>query len=83
MMATTRKKLNESFRGDRAEYVEEILHTLSAKFAKDYGQGFLAKNLRWMTLFREVFLKAAIVVTLARELSWSHSRWRLENREAE
>ncbi|MDO4905800.1 MAG: PDDEXK nuclease domain-containing protein [Lautropia sp.] len=56
----------------RAQYGEEILPTLSTKLVLDYGQGFGARNLARMVQFAEVFPDEKIVVTLSRELSWSH-----------
>jgi len=62
----------EILKGGRAEYGKQILQALCAKLVKDYGQGFSEKNLRRMIQFAEVFPEEAIVVTLSRELSWSH-----------
>jgi len=62
----------EVLKDGRASYGEEILPTLSAKLARDYGQGFSARNLARMIQFAEVFPDEAIVATLSRQLSWSH-----------
>ena len=58
--------------GKRAEYGKEILPTLSAALVRDYGRGFTEKNLRRMVQFAEVFPDEKIVVTLSRQLGWSH-----------
>ena len=58
--------------GQRASYGEEILPTLSAKLEPDYGKGFSARNLARMIKFAEVFHDEQIVVSLVRELNWSH-----------
>ena len=58
--------------GQRASYGEEILPTLSAKLEPDYGRGFSARNLARMIKFAEVFPDEQIVVSLVRELNWSH-----------
>lgn len=58
--------------GQRAEYGKEILPTLSAELVRDYGRGFTEKNLRRMVQFAEVFPDEKIVVTLSRQLGWSH-----------
>jgi len=58
--------------GQRASYGEEILPTLSAKLEPDYGKGFSARNLARMIKFVEVFPDEQIVVSLVRQLSWSH-----------
>ncbi len=56
----------------RARYGEEILPTLSAKLVPEFGSGFGVRNLSRMVRFAEVFHEGEIVVTLSRQLSWSH-----------
>jgi hypothetical protein len=56
----------------RATYGEEILSTLSTQLVKEFGIGFAEKNLRRMIQFAEAFPDELIVVTLSRELGWSH-----------
>jgi len=56
----------------RAEYGKEIVATLSQKLADDYGNNFNEKNLRRMIQFAEVFSDKKIVVSLIRQLSWTH-----------
>jgi predicted nuclease of restriction endonuclease-like (RecB) superfamily len=56
----------------RAEYGEEIVPTLSTELVKEFGMGFNEKNLRRMIQFAEVFPEEQIVVTLSRQLGWSH-----------
>ena len=56
----------------RAEYGEEIVPTLSAQLVKEFGIGFNEKNLRRMIQFAEAFPDEQIVVTLSRQLGWSH-----------
>ena len=56
----------------RARYGEDLLPTLSAKSVREIGRGFTEKNLRRMVQFTEVFSDMEIVVTLSRQLSWSH-----------
>lgn len=58
--------------GQRASYGTEIVATLSRQLATDYGRGFDEKNLRRMMQFAELFPTEEIVVTLSRQLSWSH-----------
>jgi len=62
----------EILQGKRAEYGEQIVSTLSRQLEVEYGRGFSAKNLRHMIHFAEVFPDEAIVSTLWRQLSWSH-----------
>jgi len=56
----------------RAEYGEEIVATLSTQLVKEFGMGFNEKNLRRMIQFAEVFPEEQIIVTLSRQLGWSH-----------
>lgn len=56
----------------RAGYGEHILSTLSVKLEPEFGRGFGTKNLSRMVQFVEVFPNEQIVVTLSRQLGWSH-----------
>jgi predicted nuclease of restriction endonuclease-like (RecB) superfamily len=56
----------------RAEYGREIVVSLSRQLAAEFGNGFAEKNLRRMVQFAEVFPEERIVVTLSRQLGWSH-----------
>jgi hypothetical protein len=56
----------------RVRYGEDLLPTLSAKLVREFGRGFTEKNLRRMVQFAEVFSDMEIVVTMSRQLSWSH-----------
>jgi predicted nuclease of restriction endonuclease-like (RecB) superfamily len=62
----------EVLAGERAGYGQEIVATLAAQLARDYGRGFAEKNLRRMMQFAAAFADEPIVVTLSRQLSWSH-----------
>lgn len=62
----------ETLQGGRAEYGREIVVTLSRQLVADYGNSFTDKNLRRMIQFSELFPDEQIVVTLSRQLSWSH-----------
>jgi hypothetical protein len=62
----------EVLAGERAEYGEMIVPTLAAQLARDYGRSFAEKNLRRMVQFAATFSDEPIVVTLSRQLSWSH-----------
>ena len=67
------KRINEEIlKGERAEYGALILPTLSAKLVPLYGEGFSERNLARMIKFSEAFSDSLIVVTLSRQLSWSH-----------
>ena len=56
----------------RAEYGKSIIATLSKKLEADYGASFSEKNVRRMCQFAQVFPKKKIVVSLIRQLSWTH-----------
>ena len=56
----------------RAKYGKEIVATLSRQLTDDYGNNFNEKNLRRMIQFAEVFPDKEIVVSLIRQLSWTH-----------
>lgn len=56
----------------RADYGKQILVTLSRELTTKYGRNFEEKNLRTMLQFAEQFTNNSIVVTLSRQLSWSH-----------
>ena len=56
----------------RAEYGKQIVVTLSRQLTVAYGNSFEEKNLRRMMQFAEQFPDVKIVVTLSRQLSWSH-----------
>ena len=63
---------NEVLQNERAEYGKQIVVTLSRELEKKYGRTFNEKNLRRMIQFAEKFSNPEIVVTLSRQLSWSH-----------
>jgi len=58
--------------GRRAGYGEEVLPALAAQLVQEYGSGFSVKHLRRMVQFAVTFPDERIVVTLSRQLSWSH-----------
>ncbi len=62
----------EILKGKRAEYGSEIVVTMSRQLVAEYGTGYQEKNLRRMIQFAELFPNEQIVVTLIRQLSWSH-----------
>lgn len=67
------RRINEEIlKGARAEYGKEILATLSQELVREYGGSFGEKNLRRMVQFAEAFPDEQIVVSLIRQLSWTH-----------
>lgn len=62
----------EILAGKRADYGETIVVTLSRQLVQHYGRGFAEKNLRRMLQFAATFADEKIVVSLIRQLSWTH-----------
>ena len=58
--------------GRRADYGEEVVLTLAAQLVKEYGSSFSVKNLRRMVQFAVAYPDERIVVSLIRQLSWTH-----------
>jgi predicted nuclease of restriction endonuclease-like (RecB) superfamily len=56
----------------RAEYSKQIVSTVSTQLKERYGKNFELRNLRRMMQFAEQFTDFQIVLTLSRQLSWSH-----------
>ncbi len=68
------KRVNaEILKGDqRGDYGKRIIATLSQDLSAQYGQGFTYTALTRMIRFADVFPDEEIVVSLIRQLSWSH-----------
>jgi DUF1016 N-terminal domain len=62
----------EVLREKRAEYGKEIVSALGRQLEQEFGRGFGDKNLRRMIQFAEVFPDREIVVSLIRQLTWTH-----------
>ncbi len=62
----------EILQSKRAGYGGQIVATLSRQLVASYGNGFAEKSIRRMVQFAEVFPDKEIVVSLIRQLSWSH-----------
>jgi predicted nuclease of restriction endonuclease-like (RecB) superfamily len=56
----------------RAEYGGQVVSALGTQLEMEFGRGFSEKNLRRMVQFAEVFPDWKIVVSLLRQLSWTH-----------
>ncbi|MFC6269450.1 YhcG family protein [Frigoriflavimonas asaccharolytica] len=67
-------KINEELaKYESAEiYGKQIVATLWRQLATEYGTTFSEKNLRRMMQFAQVFPDEKMVVSLIRQLSWSH-----------
>ncbi|MBU3676771.1 MAG: DUF1016 domain-containing protein [Chitinophagaceae bacterium] len=68
------KKINDAIAGQNRSdiYGKQIVSTLWRQLASEYGTVFSEKNLRRMMQFAEVFPDEKIVVSLIRQLSWTH-----------
>jgi predicted nuclease of restriction endonuclease-like (RecB) superfamily len=62
----------EHLQGGRGAYGKQILVTVSRELSADYGRGFSYAEIARMIQFAQAFPEEAIVVTLSRQLSWSH-----------
>jgi len=58
--------------GKRAEYGQQVVAVLAQQLTVDYGRSFEEKNLRRMMQFAHEFPDEQIVVSLIRQLSWTH-----------
>lgn len=67
------KRISEHvLQNKRADYGKQIVLTVSAQLVAAYGRNFEEKNLRRMMQFADQFSEKQIVVTVSRQLSWSH-----------
>jgi predicted nuclease of restriction endonuclease-like (RecB) superfamily len=64
--------LNHTLQNQRAEYGKQVVVTVSRQLVERFGNNYEEKNLRRMIQFVEKFSDFEIVVTLSRQLSWSH-----------
>lgn len=66
-------KINTEILGnERAEYGKSVVNNIAEQLTLEFGNSFSVKNLRRMMQFAQVFKEFQIVVTLSRQLSWSH-----------
>jgi predicted nuclease of restriction endonuclease-like (RecB) superfamily len=66
-------RINEFvLRNKRAHYGKQIVVTVSRQLQIRFGRNFEEKNLRRMLQFADLFPNPKIVVTVSRQLSWSH-----------
>lgn len=67
------KKINDFVLDNkRAVYGKEIVKKISIELVENFGKSFENKNLHRMMQFAIQFNDYEIVVTLSRQLSWSH-----------
>ncbi len=67
------KRINEEvLNKERAAYGKQVISSISIQLEAKYGRNFTEKNVRRMIQFSSQFQNFEIVVTLSRQLSWSH-----------
>lgn len=68
------KRISEELLGEdgRAAYGKRVIEETGATLSLQHGSGFKAKNLSRMVQFAMVYPSRPIVVSLSRQLSWSH-----------
>lgn len=67
------KRINiDILQNKRAEYGKQIVVSLTRQLEGIYGKGFDEKNIRRMMQFASVFMDESIVVSLTRQLTWTH-----------
>lgn len=64
--------LTKNLQNERGEYGKQIVVTLSRELVKRFGKNYEEKNLWRMIQFAKQFPDIENVVTLSRQLSWSH-----------
>jgi len=67
-----RRLLTATLQSSRAAYGKQILVTVSRELTVAYGRGFSYAEIARMIQFAQLFPDENIVVTLSRQLSWSH-----------
>ncbi|HEX7583266.1 MAG TPA: PDDEXK nuclease domain-containing protein [Prolixibacteraceae bacterium] len=63
---------SEILKNERAIYGKQIVRNLCDELIAEYGSSFSEKNIRRMMQLAEVFPEKGIVVSLIRQLSWTH-----------
>ncbi|WP_090678680.1 PDDEXK nuclease domain-containing protein [Myroides guanonis] len=67
------KRINQEILDEkRATYGKQIIALVSGQLAIEYGSSFSEKNLRRMLQFASTFPEKEIVVSVIRQLSWTH-----------
>ncbi len=67
------KRINDELHNERAEYGSQIVATLSRQLQEEFGeQNFSVKNIRRMMQFATEYPDYQNVVSLIRQLAWSH-----------
>ena len=68
-------KINEDIlKNSRADYGNEIVHSVSRQLVAEFGSSFSKRNLFHMIKFYKVFSDEKIVYSLSTQLTWTHIR---------
>lgn len=67
-----RRIQKEDLKGQRAEYGKRVIANVAHDLTLEYGSNFSSKNLHRSIQFYESFPDEKIVVSLIRQLSWTH-----------
>lgn len=62
----------EILKEERAEYGRSIVVSVARQLMFHYGKGFSEKSLRRMIQFGEIFTDEQVILSLARQLTWTH-----------
>jgi len=63
---------NDILENERAEYGKKTIAILAEQLTKEYGKGWSDKQLRRMMQFATIFTDEQIVVSVIRQLTWTH-----------
>lgn len=74
---------HDILQNQRAEYGKRVITALAGQLVQQFGKSFEASNLRRMMQFAELYPDYEIVVSLTRQLSWTHFQALLPLKSAE
>ncbi len=67
------KKIEKTyFKNSRANYGEQIVHSVSTQLTQEFGRGYSKRNVINMIRFYKIFNDEKIVHSLSTQLTWTH-----------
>lgn len=67
------KTINDDvLKNERGKYGEQVVKKIALRLVEEFGSSYSEKNLRKMMRFALIFNEKQIVVSLMRQLSWTH-----------
>ncbi|GIZ15701.1 PDDEXK nuclease domain-containing protein [Capnocytophaga catalasegens] len=67
------KTINDDvLKNERGKYGEQVVKKIALRLVEEFGSSYSEKNLRKMMRFALIFNEEQIVVSLMRQLSWTH-----------